>query len=69
MVTVGFSFSIEFDATVALPYAALSVSPTDFSEQARFPQLEWLCDYQHLTPEQRKAVREIVSLYKKGNKR
>lgn len=32
-------------------------------------QLEWLCDYQHLTPEQRKAVREIVSLYKKGNKR
>lgn len=30
-------------------------------------QLDWLCDYQHLTPEQRAAVREIVSLYKKGN--
>lgn len=32
-------------------------------------QLEWLCDYQQLTPEQRKAVREIVLLYKKNNKR
>lgn len=32
-------------------------------------QLDWLCDYQQLTPEQRSAVREIVSLYKKGNKR
>lgn len=32
-------------------------------------QLEWLCDYQDLTPEQRSAVREIVSLYKKGNRR
>ena len=32
-------------------------------------QLDWLCDYQHLTPEQRAAVREIVSLYKKVNGR
>lgn len=32
-------------------------------------QLEWLGDYQHLTPEQRKAVRELVNLFRKYNSR